>query len=76
MGGFFNGGFAAVFSYSSNCITGCGTGWSGHLDVTYNYTPSPSAVPLPAAAPLFATGLGALGLLGSRKKKKAAALGA
>jgi len=31
-------------------------------------------VPLPAALPLFATGLGALGLLGWRRKKKAAAL--
>ena len=29
-----------------------------------------SAVPLPAALPLFATGLGALGLLGWRRKKK------
>jgi hypothetical protein len=29
--------------------------------------------PLPAALPLFATGLGALGLLGWRRKKKAAA---
>jgi uncharacterized protein (TIGR03118 family) len=32
-----------------------------------------AATPLPAALPLFATGLGALGLLGWRKKKKAAA---
>ncbi len=32
-----------------------------------------SAVPLPAALPLFATGLGALGLLGWRRKKKLAA---
>ncbi len=31
-----------------------------------------SAVPLPAAAPLFATGLGAIGLLGWRRKRKAA----
>jgi hypothetical protein len=30
--------------------------------------------PLPAALPLFATGLGALGLLGWRRKRKAAAL--
>src|SRR5215510_10293158 len=33
-----------------------------------------SATPVPAALPLFATGLGALGLLGWRRKKKAAAL--
>jgi hypothetical protein len=32
--------------------------------------------PLPAALPLFATGLGALGALGWRRKKKAAALAA
>jgi uncharacterized protein (TIGR03118 family) len=37
-------------------------------------SPSPaSATPLPAALPLFATGLGALGFLGWRKKKKATA---
>jgi hypothetical protein len=33
---------------------------------------SVSTVPLPGALPLFATGLGALGLLGWRRKKKAA----
>ena len=32
-----------------------------------------TATPLPATLPLFATGLGALGLLGWRRKKKAAA---
>ena len=30
-----------------------------------------SPVPLPSALPLFATGLGALGLLGWRRKRKA-----
>lgn len=34
---------------------------------------SPNPTPLPAALPLFATGLGALGLLGWRRKKKAGA---
>ena len=34
------------------------------------------AVPLPATLPLFATGLGALGLLGWRRKRKATALSA
>ncbi len=37
---------------------------------------NPSAVPLPAALPLFGTGLGALGLLGWRRKRKAAAVAA
>ena len=35
-----------------------------------------TSTPLPAALPLFATGLGALGLFGWRRKKKAAALAA
>jgi hypothetical protein len=36
-------------------------------------TPLQSATPLPAALPLFASGLGALGLLGWRRKRKAKA---
>jgi hypothetical protein len=40
------------------------------------FTLVPEVVPLPAALPLFAGGLGALGLLGWRRKKKAAALAA
>jgi hypothetical protein len=39
---------------------------------TFTATISPSPVPLPSALPLFATGLGALGLLGWRRKRKAA----
>ena len=37
------------------------------------WTYGPRPAPLPAALPLFATGLGALGLLGWRRKRKAAA---
>jgi PEP-CTERM motif len=35
---------------------------------------TPSTVPLPASLPLFATGLGAMGLLGWRRKRKAQAV--
>ena len=41
---------------------------------TWSSVTTPSAVPLPAALPLFAGGLGALGLLGWRRKRKAAAV--
>jgi len=72
------GTFPADFHYQSVCGAGiatCGTGWSGSLDITYNFTPSAAAeTPLPAALPLFATGLGALGLLGWRRKRKAQAV--
>jgi hypothetical protein len=40
--------------------------------ITYDLV-SDGTVPLPAALPLFATGLGALGLLGWRRKRKAQA---
>ena len=40
--------------------------------VTYEFTPV-AQTPLPTALPLFATGLGVLGLLGWRKRKSAAA---
>ena len=43
---------------------------------TFTETVGPAATPLPAALPLFASGLGALGLLGWRRKRKAAALAA
>ena len=39
-------------------------------------SPASAATPLPAALPLFATGLGALGLLGWRRKRKAQAIAA
>jgi hypothetical protein len=41
--------------------------------VSVAFTPPVSSVPLPATLPLFASGLGALGLLGWRRKKKAIA---
>ena len=45
-------------------------------DVTFSAAYAVSATPLPAALPLFASGLGAMGLLGWRRKRKAAALAA
>jgi hypothetical protein len=39
----------------------------------WSYDPALSTTPLPAALPLFASGLGALGLLGRRRKRKASA---
>lgn len=42
------------------------------LTLTYTYTPA--ATPLPASLPLFAAGLGGLGLFGWRRKRKARAL--
>jgi len=48
------------------------TGTSGTVTVAA----AAAATPLPAALPLFATGLGALGLLGWRRKKKAVPLAA
>ena len=46
-------------------------------DVVIDQTSSPPSItPLPAALPLFATGLGALGLLGWRRKRKFSAIAA
>jgi hypothetical protein len=71
-------GFVSDTPFKSVLETG---GTQGTGVETYNldnlvFGPSTSTTPLPAALPLFATGVGALGLLGWRRKKKAAALGA
>jgi hypothetical protein len=58
-------------SYGFYVFTQDGVAGRGDIAVTAN-----SATPLPAALPLFATGLGALGLAGWRRKKKAAPLAA
>jgi hypothetical protein len=46
----------------------------GTLNTGFTAISTVPEVPLPAALPLFASGLGALGLLGWRRKKKTAAL--
>ena len=49
----------------------------GNLQFAIDPTPfTDNATPLPAALPLFASGIGGLGLLGWRRKKKAATLAA
>jgi hypothetical protein len=53
------------FDYAQSSVPGFFSTVSGSVSV--------SEVPLPAALPLFATGLGALGLLGWRRKRKALA---
>lgn len=51
---------------------GTGGGTDTGLTLAYDYTPAP----LPAALPLFAGGLGAMGLLGWRRKRKVQATAA
>jgi hypothetical protein len=58
LAGFDSNGFSIFFLNSDSSISGHITGIS-----------RPSEVPLPAALPLFLTGLGALGLLSRRKRK-------
>jgi hypothetical protein len=53
-----------------DCVTGTCTHSADML--TGSLAPAPAQTPLPAALPLFASGLGVLGLLGWRRKKNAA----
>jgi hypothetical protein len=70
-------GFAAtgtiVTITAGPAVGGC-CGWDFFIDnVSFNEPLPPSlTTPLPGALPLFATGLGVLGLLGWRRKKAAA----
>ena len=59
-----------------NSVTISVGGWSTdqtHTDVISEIDLPGTPTPLPAALPLFISGLGALGLLGWRRKRKAAA---
>ena len=59
-------GIEASLTSTNSSITAINA-YFDNIDVTVNPTP------LPAALPLFATGLGALGLFGWRRKRKSAA---
>jgi hypothetical protein len=65
---FFDTTFSAYAALTGNTSFGCCS-----LQTVGNFTVTPVATPLPAALPLFAGGLGALGVLGWRRKRKAAA---
>ena len=61
-------GAAAIYGHGFEAFAQDGLGPLGTGQFGGFYSP----VPLPAALPLFATGLGALGLLGLRRKRKGA----
>jgi len=69
-----SGGVFQTFILGSPRIAELTSGCQVIASTTTSATPSCLATtPLPAALPLFVTGLGALGLLGWRRKRKAAA---
>src|SRR5262249_45205985 len=61
-------------SYSTNAIFLAEglteTDFNGNGTIYHLFSVEPVDTPLPTALPLFATGLGALGLLGWRRKRK------
>lgn len=68
---FDNGGVIAVLLGDLITLTWAGTfGDTGLRTATYSLTAP--AVPIPAALPLFAAGLGAMGFMGWRRKRRAA----
>ena len=76
---FWAGTFGAVYHVAlDGTILGSLAGVTGafHDGLAIGDLTSVGATPLPGALPLFASGLGALGLLGWRRKKKAVALAA
>ena len=64
---------ANVSAYSDGFFDSFGATGVNDMGILDNYSVStPDTTPLPAALPLFASGLGGLGLLGWRRKRKAA----
>jgi hypothetical protein len=64
--------FPTCFPGTPECIIIGFSELAGSL--TGTFAPEVAATPLPAALPLFATGIGGLGLLGWRRKRKAQAV--
>jgi len=65
-------GYAYTSSYEVTCGSVCNTGNTNLLDYVARDVAQGqiNPTPLPAALPLFATGLGAMGLFGWRRKRK------
>jgi len=68
-----NGGAINEQVFFDCTLTGSG-GFEGASGESFFPNGTLTATPLPAALPLFATGLGGLGLLGWRGKRKAQAV--
>jgi len=66
-------GFTSAAGGLAGLANDPGTAFANGTNLTFTAI---AETPLPAALPLFATGLGAMGLIGWRRKKKAAALAA
>jgi len=75
-----NADFAGFKVVSNSLVNGevidFGDTTPGHIPISATLDVTAAATPLPAALPLFASGIGALGLFGWRRKRKTAALAA
>jgi hypothetical protein len=72
----FNQAFANTITSDEQIIKATFTAANQDLEATMEFVANPpAATPLPAALPLFATGIGAMGFVGWRRKRKARAVG-